>query len=67
MRFKSPEIGSERILSCFAFMPITIGNECRWLENIKVLQKYELPCQCAACGFDISSLTPSWVNIKFLN
>jgi hypothetical protein len=50
MRFKkekSPKVGDKRITSYFAFLPITVDNEIRWLENVTIEEEFtkddELP------------------------
>jgi len=49
MRFKSTKDNSprvfvydKRIYSCFLWLPLTIDEETRWLENVKFKQRYEI-------------------------
>ena len=59
MRFFKPEIEMERVKTWFAFVPVRIGRETRWLERVTCLQRYT----------DLMSPSgepePSWRNIKF--
>lgn len=36
-----PKEGEERVKVFFAFLPVTIGRENRWLERVAVTQVYE--------------------------
>lgn len=43
MRFKkkkNPNIGDRRICSYFTFLPVTIDDEVRWLENVNIEEEY---------------------------
>lgn len=44
MRFQLepyPEPGDTRIRSFFAFLPISIGMEGRWLEKVTILERFQ--------------------------
>ena len=36
-----PKIGDIRVRSWFAFFPVHIGNEVRWLERVTVREQYD--------------------------
>lgn len=58
MRWRAPEIDDERVRSWFAFFPVFIGSERRWLERVVVRQRREaIP---SPHGF-----VHSWENIAF--
>ena len=38
MRWFKPECGDERIITKFAWLPIRIANEVRWLETVHIRQ-----------------------------
>lgn len=40
MKWKGPNNGETRIIKKFAFFPMWIGNECRWLETVYLEQAY---------------------------
>ena len=40
MKFIKPELGTRRVKQWFALLPVTIGNETRWLEYVVVGQEY---------------------------
>lgn len=54
MKWNEPAIGAIRIISRFAFFPITAGHEKCWLERVYITQKYFR----AVFG-------NSWINMKF--
>jgi hypothetical protein len=54
---EKPTVGSLRIISKFAFLPIRIENEMRWLENVKIQQKLTM----------IDCRPNRWCNKKFIN
>lgn len=60
MRFKlkytDPQGGDTRIKKRFALFPIIIGNEMRWLEMVKIVQK-----------FDDNWADDGWKNWAFIN
>ena len=49
-------IGKRRVRNHFAFFPVTVKDETRWLEKVKYVQEW--------C-YDWSDF-PSWKNIKFV-
>lgn len=51
-----PEDGDTRIKTKFAFLPIKIGDEVRWLEKVTVKQEYRE-------GYDLSY----WADIEFIS
>ena len=42
MRWYKPEMGEVRIIKKFAILPITINGETRWLEWVKIRQKFAI-------------------------
>jgi len=44
----NPEDGDRRTRSWFAWWPVTIGTQTRWLETVTVREEYRVPC--LACG-----------------
>lgn len=38
MKWKSPQAGDIKLLTKFAFLPITIGHETRWFEWVTIKQ-----------------------------
>lgn len=57
------EIGDVQHSSWFALLPVTIGNETRWLEWVTVLwQLQEVPDFFPPCA-----LRPKWVKVDFLD
>ena len=36
-----PYLGHERIIEKFLLLPVSIDGEYRWLEKVKILQRYE--------------------------
>lgn len=40
MRFYEPYLGDVRYRTFFAFLPVRIGKETRWLEKVKVREVY---------------------------
>jgi hypothetical protein len=53
----------ERIKTFFAFLPITINNETRWLEKVVVKQEFIEDCVSPIGEYFCSY----WNNVKFLN
>lgn len=53
-----PKINSIRILEKFAWLPIEIGNEIRWLEKVRIEQIYLRKVDRVFIG--------CWSNVKFL-
>jgi hypothetical protein len=58
---KKPTRGDARIKTWFALWPVTLNNEVRWLERVKVLQKFDE--YITGHGGFVSG----WENIRFLN
>lgn len=44
MRFKANVVGDRRMHHWFAFLPVTVGRESRWLETISAEQEYRYLC-----------------------
>ena len=66
MRYVKPEIGTERAVKFFAMLPVTIGRETRWLERVKVKQRYQTMTSIEpVCGHPVPS--DEWTNVEFLN
>lgn len=65
MRFNSKpkRLGDSRAVTRFAFFPITIGTETRWLEVCKIRQRREEVENWV--GFGVTS--EIWVNKYFIN
>ena len=65
MRFiKTPlsyKEGDERTITKFLLLPVTIGNETRWLETATIKQKvsYRFDVTCGASWWE-------WNNIQFI-
>ena len=56
MRWLEPIVGDQRVTSYFAFFPVTINYETRWLERVKIRQEFR---QGRTRDF--------WVYIKFID
>ncbi len=56
----SPNVGDKRTVSFFAFLPIRIGDQSRWLENVVIDQKY-------GCGKEPVCVHYDWQNLKFVD
>lgn len=54
MRKHNPLTGQTRIRSWFAILPVTAGNETRWLEKVTLEQSY-------------NTQQPGWCNDRFVN
>ena len=60
---KFPEINDLRIVKKFALLPVTIGKETRWLEKVKIEQRYiVLQNSCSESG-----ISNGWIDIKFMD
>lgn len=57
MRWKIPSKGDERIIKRFAFLPIEIKTEVRWLELCYIKQEWWEPV--------FTDKDPYWSNIAF--
>lgn len=55
MRRIYPDDGARREIEFFAFLPVKIDRETRWLERVKVRQQ-----------FILTSEGPRWINVEFL-
>lgn len=67
MRFKikpTPQYGDTRTKTWFAIIPVTIDNDCRWLEMVTVKQTYTEGCLYEH-GLIFS--VPTWMNVKFID
>lgn len=60
------QTGETRIRSWFAFLPVIIKRELRWLENITVQQKYVIPWK-ADSEEHLFRNRGKWVNIKYMS
>lgn len=58
MRFIRPSEGERRTSTWFAFLPVTIGKETRWLEKVAVRQQWK-------DGFIFEE--KRWENLNFIN
>ena len=38
---RRPKTGGTRIIERFLFFPLTIGKETRWLERVRILERYD--------------------------
>jgi hypothetical protein len=59
MKYIRPKVGTERVRKYFAILPVSIKRETRWLEVVKVQQKY---CWLY-CGDNEPKL--DWYNLAF--
>jgi len=57
MRWKTGRAGETRIKTFFAWLPVEVNHEVRWLEYVTVEQEY-------TCGCEDS---PYWKDIKFID
>jgi hypothetical protein len=53
-----PDGGEVRVRRCFAWLPVTIDGETRWLERYTVVDRYH-SAMGVGPGF--------WVRVKFIN
>lgn len=44
MRWYRPSYGDTKMRSWFAWLPVTVGNETRWLERVTVMYIYGTTC-----------------------
>lgn len=62
MRFKPKhQLDDERIATWFAWWPVTIGEETRWLERVRVRQVF---MGCSMMG-EPSHGPGAWVSVEF--
>lgn len=59
----SYQSGDLRIVSFFAILPLTVGEETRWLEQVTVKQVYVDYCYLGDGDFE----SPYWKTIAFIN
>ena len=50
----------ERVVTKFAWVPITIKREVRWLETVNIVQRYWSP------RYGTGKVIGDWVNSKFI-
>ena len=61
-----PEIGTVRIIKKFLWFPMRIGNEWRWMERAKILQRWERDVHFVAdCSGAGGYFYPGWANVAF--
>ena len=58
-----PCLGDTRIIGKFAFLPIAIGNENRWLEFCYIEQECE---ECYVYDWECDYIDRCWVNKRFV-
>lgn len=66
MQFKTwypATIGEKRIAKKFAFLPIRINNDFRWLETVNIEWQYQM----VPAFFPPCLPNPKWVKIGFVN
>ena len=66
MRFKIKysKVGDKKIIEKFAWYPIWIGTEVRWLENVKIEKEYSKDAKVnATCG----RMKDGWVVNEFID
>lgn len=64
-----PPHGFVRLKTWFAYLPVRIGKECRWLEQVTVSQRYHnklhsSPMDDLNAGFPLNS---KWINVEFVD
>lgn len=64
---KIAKIGDKRIIEKFAFLPITIDNEARWLETVTIEQKYIKSTLIAYPSGTPLACKYVWNNEKFID
>jgi len=63
---EQPKIGDVRIVEDFLLIPLKIGKETRWLENVKIIQQYQEVSEPSVLGLTMLSEN-KWVNLDFKN
>ena len=65
MRFKKkrPESGTRRIRGGFAFLPVTINGDTRWLECVT----YEVRCAHWEGAFSKRDMGWSWERVRWID
>lgn len=61
---KEPELGDYKTIKKFAWLPITINYETRWLEEVEYIKEYKQLLAFDDCG---SYSYFGWEDIKFIN
>lgn len=51
MKWKEPREGETRVVTYFAFFPVTINHETRWLETVTVKEQYWVSVGWTLFGF----------------
>lgn len=59
MKFGRHYLNEQKIVSYFAFLPVTIKGETRWLEKVTILKEWY--------GYFEGLSQRSWHNIKFID
>lgn len=66
MRIILPKLNDERTIRRFAWLPVTIGDERRWLEWIMLRQKLRVPhwlCDTSPLAAEYAR----WENLRFVD
>tara|TARA_Y100000034_G_scaffold8165_1_gene8908 strand:+ start:505 stop:702 length:198 start_codon:yes stop_codon:yes gene_type:complete len=63
MKWKLPKLGDRRTRTWFAWFPVTINFERRWLEEVTVIQQYKEMCHISESGMPVPM--PGWSNVEF--
>jgi hypothetical protein len=61
---KNTKVGETRVVSKFAFLPISCKGEMRWLEKVKVRQEYMEVVDFTNCPVGSYS---TWINLEFVD
>jgi len=61
MKWNNPTSGSSRVVKKFAWWPIRIGKEARWLERVTIRQQYVFN------GYSWDTPIYVWFNVEFLD
>ena len=64
IKYTNPKIGEKRIIKRFAFFPIVILDEYRWLETVKIEQYY---ADSFDTDFGDGNYSGHWYNLRFIN
>ena len=54
-----PNVGDNRMITFFTFIPRRIGNQSRWLEMVTIDQKY-------GCGSEPTCTEYGWQDLRFV-
>ena len=64
MKINKPKLGDTRVVSKFAFLPVSCKGETRWFERVKIKQEY----------MEVTDFTNhpvgaywTWVNLEFVD